>query len=107
MNSAEETLDALARVLAPRVAEILRGADSTLISQNGSPLGPRRHCAAVRARVRRGELGASIVGRRFYLTRAALDEEIRAIGARVVVKPPAKPDPLADLARRLPLTRTE
>lgn len=104
--SDDSPLVALARHLAPLVADILRGADSTLIGQRESPLGPRRHCAAVRARIKSGKTGASVVGRRFYLTRAALDEEIRTIGARIVVKPAAKPDPLTDLAKRLPLQRS-
>jgi hypothetical protein len=102
----EDALNALAAVLAPLVAaELRRQSSAEIVDQKASPLGPRRHCAIVRARMLRGDNGASIVGRRFYLTRSALDEEVRAVGARVVAKPTSAKvdDPLDDLRRRFPL----
>lgn len=106
MISSEEALDALAAALLPRLEKLLRGTDATPIDQRSSPLGPRRHCAAVRARIAAGKPGASVVGRRFLLSPAALSDELAARGAVVRPKPAAKPDPLAELARRFPLQRS-
>lgn len=44
------------------------------IDQAASPLGRRRHCAAVRARIASGLPGAAILGRRFLLSETALQE---------------------------------
>lgn len=44
--------------------------------QNASPLGRRRHVAAVRRRVAAGDAGAALVGRRALLSATALDEEL-------------------------------
>lgn len=72
----------LLRYFARLVADELRGGDISLVSQSTSPLGARRHNAAVRRRIAehaRGELaisGASIVGRRHMLTQEAVAEEM-------------------------------
>ena len=47
-----------------------------MVEQGASPLGSRRHCAAVRGRLDHGEPGAAIVGRRHLLSAAALAEEL-------------------------------
>lgn len=46
------------------------------IGQRESPLGNRRHCAAVGARLAAGKPGAAIVGRRHLLSAEALEEEL-------------------------------
>lgn len=70
--------------LADRVVDKWLTATSTrMVAQAGSPLGPRRHRAAVKRRIDNGEGGAAITdrGRRFMLTHEALREELR-------IKPP-------------------
>lgn len=46
------------------------------VDQRRSPLGRRRHCAAVRRRVLAGDEGAAIVGRHFLLSPQALRDEL-------------------------------
>lgn len=46
------------------------------VDQSSSPLGSRRHIAAVRRRMTLGSDGAAQVGRRFLLSRDALTEEL-------------------------------
>ncbi len=96
-NMAEQLL----RYFAKLVAAELRGADVSLVSQSTSPLGARLHNAAVRRRIAehaRGELaisGASVVGKRHYLTQEALAEELGRASGPTVAKTkgrPATPD---------------
>jgi len=99
--SGDEALAAFARVLAPFVAaEVvreLRAGSEHMIGQAGSPLGPRRHAAAVRRRVQNGQGGAVIAGRRLLLSREALNEELAALNA----KTPAKATvPTVDFAQK-------
>jgi len=47
------------------------------VDQKKSPLGPRKHCEAVRRRLTGDEGGAAIVGRRHLLTSEALQDEMR------------------------------
>ena len=63
--------------IADRVAARILKAQSRMISQASSELGPRRHRAAVRRRLDEGLDGAAISGRRFLLTPEALREEAR------------------------------
>ena len=49
-----------------------------LIDQRLSPLGKRRHGEAVRRRIAEGLPGAAKIGRQFFLTQTALDEELAA-----------------------------
>jgi hypothetical protein len=60
------------------------------IDQRASGLGERRHCRIVRDRIARKMGGAWIVGRRCYLSPAALDEEREKLSTR-------KPLPKAEL----------
>jgi len=46
------------------------------VDQKTSPLGPKRHCAAVRRRVAAGSSDAAIVGRRYLLAPAAITDEL-------------------------------
>lgn len=56
-----------------------------LVDQTASPLGCRRHCAAVRRRIKQGLPGATKVGRVHSLTRAALNEELAAVSRQCVL----------------------
>jgi len=72
-------------------ADITRSVESGWIDQEFSPLGSRRHIAAVRRRVARrkpgAELDAAIVGRRYLLSIDALAEEyFRPVPRRVRLK---------------------
>jgi hypothetical protein len=75
-----------------------------MIDQANSPLGPRRHCAAVRARMNRNDPGAALVGRKHLLTPEALAEELGRASSRKAAPeapPPAvKPGSVADELRR-------
>jgi len=90
----------LVRYFARLVAAELRGADVSLVSGATSPLGARRHNAAVRRRIAEhaaGELpisGASKVGKTHYLTQEALAEELgRPSGPSVSKTKPREPSP--------------
>ena len=103
-HEARTVFAAFARVLAPHLARALKdelraGTDPDWIDQNISPLGNRRHCGAARRRISEGAGGAEQVGRRWLLTRAAIDEEL-ARGRRK--RPEAEADVL-DLAAELGL----
>lgn len=70
-------LDVLAEELAERVAaRLLNGQRPDWIDQASSPLGARRHRAAVKRRTGAGLPGAAIVGRRHMLSADALAEEL-------------------------------
>jgi hypothetical protein len=84
MNALDQLLNELADRLASRVLERLRGGEPGMLDQASSPLGRRRHCAAVKRRVGRGEPGAAIVGRRHLLSAEALADELaRSSGSSV------------------------
>lgn len=79
-------LNDLARRIAHYMGEQRRQAPQDgLIDQESSPLG-RGHNAAVRRRIAAGESGADIVGRRHFLTREALSEEMARGSKRRVSK---------------------
>jgi hypothetical protein len=94
VSALEGLLDELAERLAVRVAARLKAPDPNMISQEGSPLGARRHCAAVRRRVARAQPGAAIVGRRYLLSPEALSEELGLRG-----RPSSTPTSDADRVR--------
>jgi hypothetical protein len=79
MVIASSFLDELLDDLADRVAARLRAPDQ-LVDQKGSPLGAKRHCAAVRRLMAEGDPGASRVGRRYLLSREALAAELARLG---------------------------
>lgn len=66
------------------------------IDQRSSPLGRRKHCAAVRRRVAAGDEGAAIVGRHFMLSPDALRDELRIESEPANTTGPARPDDAAD-----------
>jgi hypothetical protein len=59
-----------------RAAAELEGRNEGMIDVKDTPLGVRRGAARVRARLNRGAPGAAIVGRKFFLSPEALDEEL-------------------------------
>lgn len=78
MSALDDVLATLAKLVAAEVVRELRSGPADLVPQGASPLGKRRHCAAVRSRVAKGDTGGSIVGRLHYLTPEALREELAA-----------------------------
>jgi len=84
-QSAFDLLRALAKTLAPFVAEQLKESKHIeWIDQRESQLGKRRHINAVRRRMAANDPEARIVGRRHLLTSAAHEDELERIGARNV-----------------------
>jgi hypothetical protein len=81
------TLNQVARVLrvaadaCDEIAAEVGAERAEWIDQHRSPLGPRRHCRAVAARVADGSPNAAIIGRRQLLSQEALSEEL-ARGAK-------------------------
>jgi hypothetical protein len=75
------------------------------IDQASSPLGPRRHRAAVRRRTAAGEPGAAQVGRRALLSVEALQEELATLSKspRASKAQSAAPGTVARLRQRLAL----
>lgn len=55
--------------------------NAALIDQHASDMSKKRHCAATRRRISQGLPGAFIDGRRFLLSREALEEEL-GLGTR-------------------------
>ena len=102
MTGLDQLLDELAQRVAAVVVERLQAGAPGMVDQASSPLGARRHCAAVRRRMARGEAGAAVVGRRHLLTTEALGEELnRASGA----PSPTGSGIRAELERELRLVR--
>jgi len=81
---------AIERVLRRVVREELRGQDPDWIAQAESPLGPKRHCAAVRRRIAERKPGARIVARRFLLSQEAMAEELGRESERHSGRPTVK-----------------
>lgn len=78
--------------IADRVAARILKAQSRMISQSASELGPRKHREAVKRRIDQGLDGAVIRGRRFLLTPEALREELmRPCKERSRAKAPPRP----------------
>lgn len=74
--------EAKVRVLEEAAAEA-RANKRTWTDQAQSPLGRRRHCAAVRRLVAEGSAGAAVVGRRHLLSTQALDDELARASSRL------------------------
>jgi hypothetical protein len=65
-----------------RIADEAKAERRDWQAQTGSPLGPRRHCAAVDRRIAAGAPGAARVGRRALLSPEALREELEAVSKK-------------------------
>jgi hypothetical protein len=87
-------LDALADRIVDRWLASTR---TRMVAQTGSPLGPRKHIAAVKRRLRNGEGGAVHMEaqKRFLLTHDALQEELglRPNGGEAATVTPPEPSP--------------
>jgi hypothetical protein len=69
---------------------VLHEQDPDWIPQGKSPLGPKRHCAAVRRRIAERKPGARIVARRFLLSQEAMAEELGRESERHSGRPTVK-----------------
>jgi hypothetical protein len=97
------TPEELEAIIARAVRRALTAAaDDGMVSQASSPLGSRRHCNAVKSRLEAGKAGAARIGRRYLLTRDALEEELAAAGASKPTAARAE-DPGDKLRRQLGL----
>jgi hypothetical protein len=96
---------ALAPVLAPEIAKLLRGEQDGMIDQSASPLGRRRHCAAVRRRRARGEPGAAVIGRRYLLSADALRAELERASGQPKAAPAGAGGVRGELERELSALR--
>lgn len=107
----ESSLDSLLDEMADRIAARLHARQHDvapgMIEQVSSPLGRRRHCAAVRRRVAEGKPGASIVGRRYLLSTEALQDELARLSGAKVAAPSGSSggDVREELRRELSLLR--
>lgn len=89
--SLEAIVQSFADLLVPLVAARLASTTHRMVAQYGSPLGARRHRAAVKRRVERGEGGASVVGRRYLLSHEAMAAEL-SMPQPVAKAKPRRPD---------------
>jgi hypothetical protein len=80
-------LNAFAELVARHVVRELRAGANEMVAQAGSPLGPRRHAAAVRRRVANGEGGAVVAGRRLLLTKEVLADELAMLYTKIRCQP--------------------
>ncbi len=79
-------LEVLADAIADRIVQrLLTAQHSDWVDQGASPLGPRRHRAAVTRRIAAGQPGATKIGRRHLLSRDALQAELAAAANKVAV----------------------
>jgi hypothetical protein len=102
LKQEETALDVLVDVLADRIARrLLTAQHDGWTDQSSSPLGPRRHRAAVTRRIQAGEPGAARVGRRHLLSTDALQAELALAGERKTK--PAAPSVADDLRAQLRL----
>ena len=104
--TADALLEVLAERVAVRVVERLRAGEVGMIDQTRSPLGRRRHIAAVRRLVAAGKAGAAVVGRRYLLSREALDAEVARLSKRPRKAHADDSDKLAALRERFGFERT-
>jgi hypothetical protein len=77
--------------IADRLAARLEQRRAREVSQKDSPLGPRRHRAAVNRRLANKEGGAGKVGRNHYLTPEAVREELARDASSASPAPAARP----------------
>ncbi len=81
-------LDVVIDTIVNRVVQRLAaGQHADWVDQGGSPLGPRRHRAAVLRRIAAGQPGATKIGRRHLLSRDALEAELAAAADKAPVSP--------------------
>jgi hypothetical protein len=95
------TIPELKALVADAVRDALGASQNDeLIDQRASPLGVRRHGDAVRRRIAEGLPGATRIGRRWCLSRSALNEELARLGRVDPAAAPSAAERLrAELAR--------
>lgn len=100
-----ERIDALMTELAELRTELTKTEPvaGDWLDQHQSVVGPRRHIALCRARMARGEPGATQAGRRYLLTRDALAAELDRSGRARSAAPIPAEGPSAELRRELAL----
>lgn len=98
LNAQADALEAQAAVLRVLAKDAEQSSPTDMIDQSASPLGNRRHCTAVQRRIAKGLPGASIVGRKHYLTPEALQAEL----AQASPRKPRKTDAAKDTSPREP-----
>lgn len=88
------TLGPLVRAVGDYILQRMQsqGENDAWVSQRGSPIGPRRHCATVRKLRAAGDERALIDGERFLLRRDALEEARQNLGTPAPTKVKV-PDP--------------
>lgn len=90
-----DAVHTLLSVLADMVAARLKGAndaEADWVSQHGSPLGPRKHCAIVRQFIAAGQTDrAQIKGKRKLLRRDAFEAELLRLKAGKAPSPEPTP----------------
>lgn len=94
-------IDLLAEPIARRVVDLLRAGESREhYDQHDSPLGPRRHCALIRA----GRIPGTRIGRRWLALRSDVDRYLGGSAAPTLPSPaPEGADGDAALAAELGL----
>ncbi len=95
-----EAIETIARALAPALAravvtELQAGSMPDMLDQHASPLGPRRHVAAIRS----GKLRGVQVGRRWLAKRADVDAFVATLEQKA--SRARKSSPEVELAREL------
>lgn len=93
-------IDLLAEPIARRVVDLLRAGESREhYDQHDSPLGPRRHCALIRA----GKIPGTRIGRRWLALRSDIDRYLGGSAAPTLPSPAPDGDPDEQLAAELGL----
>lgn len=95
-------LEVLARTLAPAIAravvdELRAGQGADFYDQSSSPLGVRRHCAAIRA----GKLPGTKVGRRWLAKRSDVERYMADLAAKPTREPSREEQLAAELGLRV------
>ncbi len=75
-----------------------------LVDQAASPLGRRRHVRVARRLLEESDPRAGRAGKRYFLTRAAIEEELRRLGREQLAEVEAADEDRADLLAELGIT---
>jgi len=99
-DALSEAIETIARALAPTLAravvtELQAGTMPDMLDQHASPLGPRRHVAAIRS----GKLRGVQVGRRWLAKHDDVDQYVATLTEKATT--PRKSSPEMELAREL------
>lgn len=95
----EQLVDRVADRIADGLFQKLQGTGGDYVDQTASPLGPRRHIAAIRS----GKLQGAKIGRQYIARAADVDAFVRNSPAECVADEPA--DEIDELAAELGLQK--